>query len=82
VAQGKRTSLAVRAVALGFAVALAALAAKLWLGPKPGTGDSLAGAAAGEPEEVSSAPPQHGDLSDEDREALRKILRESRNERP
>jgi hypothetical protein len=80
VAKGKKTSLAARGLALLFALALIALAAKLWLGSAPhadATGASVATEPAGE---ASAGPPQHGEIAPEDREALRDILRDSQTE--
>jgi len=87
VAKGKRTSLAVRALALLFALALAALAAWLWLGDAPQE-TSATGAAASDAdreagdEAVSRAPPLHKEHSAEDQEALRDILRGAKGEAP
>ncbi len=70
-AKGKKTSLVVRALALLFALALVALAARLWLGSAhhaDATGESVA------------APPPHGEIGADDREALRDILRDSQTE--
>lgn len=81
-AKATKGSLAVRAVALVFAVALAALAARLWLGSAPREASAPRAAEAGAPDAVSTAPPQHGDPSPEDREALRDILRGAESEAP
>ncbi len=96
-AKATKGSLAVRAVALVFAVALAALAARLWLGSAPretsgtraagsegdaATGDVAHDRDAAAADPVATAPPLHGDPSPEDREALRDILRESESEAP
>ena len=97
-AKGKKTSLAVRAAAFMFALALAALAARLWIGSAPretsatraasevsGADDARAGEDAGAdaaPDPVSTAPPLHGEHSARDQEALRDILRDSQGETP
>jgi hypothetical protein len=80
VAKGKRTSLAVRAVALLFALALAALAARLWLGDAT-TEPSATPEPAGE-DDLDQAPPLHGEHSAKDQEALRGILRGAEGEAP
>jgi hypothetical protein len=73
VAKGSKTSLAVRAGALLFALALAALAARLWLGAAPR--ETSATRAREATDGVGAAPPLHDEHSAEDREALRDILR-------
>ena len=84
VAKGKKRSLAARGLALLFALALVALAAKLWLGYAPredATGESVATELAGAADDtVSAGPPQHGEIDAEDRAALRDILRDSQTE--
>jgi hypothetical protein len=95
VAKGRKTSLAVRAAALVFALALVALAARLWIVSAPretsasrpsadAGGD--AGAAARDEDDaldaVATAPPLHGEHSAEDQEALRGILRNDGGEAP
>ena len=93
-AKGFKTSLAVRAVAFVFALALAALAARLWLGSAPRDGVHADGDASGVardidaagnsavPDAVATGPPLHGEHSAEDQEALRDILRDSKGETP
>jgi hypothetical protein len=86
VAKGRRTSLIVRALALVFALALAGLAAWLWLGggqheesaSRASDADSVRDEedprlAPGEIYET--APPQHAPYSAEDEAALREQLR-------
>ena len=83
VAKGKRTSLAVRAVALVFALALAVLAARLWLGTAPRETSATGGAdASGAEEGGASEPPLHREHSAEDQEALRDILRDAEGKAP
>ena len=83
-AKGKKRSLAARGLALLFALALIAVAAKLWLGGAPhedATGAVVATEPAGAADDaVSTGPPQHGEIDAEDREALRDILRDSQAE--
>jgi hypothetical protein len=80
VAKGKRTSLAVRALALLFALALAALAARLWLGEAPKDTSATPGPA--DEAELDQTPPLHGEHSAKDQEALRGILRGAEGEAP
>ena len=77
-AKGRKTSLAVRALALVFALALAALAARLWLGDAPRSDAPPVASGAAEQDEaaVSAEPPLHEEIPAEDREALRELLRE------
>jgi hypothetical protein len=82
VAKGAKTSLAVRALALLFALVLVALAAKLWLDPAPDARLAEEGDAVVEEEEgaaeISAEPPPPDDeeIPTEDREALRELLRD------
>jgi hypothetical protein len=69
VAKGRRTSLVVHATALLLALALAALAAWLWLGDAPRETSVPEGA------EDAGAPPLHPEHSQEDEDALRDLLR-------
>ena len=86
-AKGAKTSLAVRAAALLFALALVALAAKLWLAPAQEAPLAEAGEAVVEEEEgaaeVSGAPPppDYEEIPAEDREAMRELLRDSQDAR-
>jgi len=80
VAKGKRTSLAVRAVALLFALALAALAARLWLSEAPK--QTSAARVPADEAELDQAPPLHEEHSAKDQEALRGILRGAEREAP
>jgi hypothetical protein len=77
-AKASRGSVAARAVALVFAIALAALAARLWLGGAPREASRATSAeserADGE-RDAASEPPLHGPHAAEDEEALRDILR-------
>jgi hypothetical protein len=91
VARSTKTSLAVRAAALGFALALAALAARLWLGSAPRatsasrteSAETEGSAAPAQPDaSVADAPPLHGDISARDQEALRHLLRDAEKARP
>jgi hypothetical protein len=91
VAKGRKTSLAVRAAALVFALALVALAARLWIVSAPRETSASrpsadAGAAARDEDDaldaVATAPPLHGEHSAEDQEALRGILRNDGGEAP
>jgi hypothetical protein len=87
VAKGKKTSLAVRAVVLVFALALAALAARLWLAAAPRETSATRSAAdgadpSGAEEAAAAAPPLHREHSAEDQEALRDILRDAEGEAP
>jgi hypothetical protein len=95
VTKGKRSALAARAVALVVALALAALAARLWLGGGPPSGGLAASgtesgaaigrdeAAAGAEREASaSAPPLHEPHSAQDQQALRDILRGAEKKAP
>jgi len=63
-----------RVIATLFALGLVAVAAYLWLRPAD------RGAAAIGEDAVSTEPPEHGDISREDREALREILRDDERE--
>ncbi len=76
-AKGWKTSLAVRGLALLFALALAALAARLWLGGAP-----RAARQAGEEDEAAGAPPLHEEHSAKDQQALKDILRGAEVEAP
>jgi hypothetical protein len=82
VATGRNTSLAVRAVALVFALALAALAAWLWLGDAPRETSASRGDSAAADDAVATAPPLHEEHSAEDQEALRGILRGDESRAP
>jgi hypothetical protein len=96
VAKGKKSAFAARALALVFAVALAALAARLWIGSAPretsatrpvsgapaGGVGADAGAVDGVPDAVATAPPQHEPYSAKDREALREAIRDAENQAP
>jgi flagellar basal body-associated protein FliL len=78
VAKGRRTSLIVRALALVFALALAALAARLWLGSAQRNADSGEEDPRVPPGEIyETAPPQHEPYSEEDEAALRERLRDA-----
>lgn len=83
VAKGVKTSLAVRGAALLFALALVALAAKLWLDPAQEAPLPEAGEAVVEEEEGAAAisaeppPPDYEETPPEDREAMRELLRKS-----
>jgi hypothetical protein len=83
VAKGAKTSLAVRAAALLFALALVALAAKLWLSPEPDAPVAEAGEEVVEEEESADVvatgppPPAYEEIPAEDRAALRELLRDS-----
>lgn len=85
-AKGKKRSLAARGLALLFALALIAVAAKLWLGDAPREDTSGAAVAteaaaqANTADAVSAAPPLHDEIPAEDRAALREILRDSQTE--
>ena len=85
-AKGKRSSLAARAIALLFALVLAGLAARLWLGtraeqfPPADVGRMFEGAPRGG--DAAAAPPLHDEHSAEDQEALRDILRGAESEAP
>ena len=87
-AKGKKTSLAVRAGALVFALVLAALAARLWIGAAPRETSATRAASDASapidavPDAVTSAPPLHGEHSAEDEEAMREILRGTEREMP
>jgi hypothetical protein len=82
VAKGAKTSLAVRAAALLFALALVALAAKLWLDPAQEAAVTEAGEDVVEEEEGAASvsaeppPPAQEEIPAADREALRELLRE------
>jgi hypothetical protein len=83
VARGRKTSLAVRALALVFALALAALAARLWIGSAPReTRASAADVASDSDDGAANEPPLHGDHSAKDQEALRDILRDAEGKTP
>jgi hypothetical protein len=82
VAKGVKTSLAVRALALLFALALVALAAKLWLDPAQEAPLAEAGDFVVEEEEGAAEvsaeppPPDYEEIPAGDREALRELLRD------
>ena len=85
-AKGRKTSLAVRAAALVIALALAALAARLWLGSA--TRETRAARSAAQSKtpppdaDAASGPPLHGEHSAKDQEALRDILRDAEGQAP
>jgi hypothetical protein len=88
VAKGAKTSLAVRAAALLFALALVGLAAKLWLDPAQEEPLAEAGDAVVEEEEGAAEvsaeppPPDYEEIPAEDREALRELLRDDQAPSP
>jgi hypothetical protein len=71
----------VRVAVAAVALALAAFAARLWLAAAP-TREATSAPLNAAPEAAAGGPPAHGEISPEDREALRELLREAEREAP
>jgi flagellar basal body-associated protein FliL len=86
VAKSSRGSLWVRIVMGIVALALAAVAARLWLDAKPlrelSAAERARAESAAAADDAASAPPTHGEIAPEDRERMRELLRDAEAETP